>query len=82
MVGLLIHATLGSLGGVGPASAEAARVGRVGGVEGLGALSADLGGGAVVDRRRCVKADTLVAMFVVVTSPRSSRRQPAAGGRR
>jgi hypothetical protein len=41
-------------------------VGSVGGVEGGGALGADLGGGAVVDRRRGVQADAGVAVVMVV----------------
>jgi hypothetical protein len=36
---------------------ETVGVGLVGGVEGVGALGPDFGGGAVVDRRRGVKAD-------------------------
>ena len=65
-VGSLIQATVGSFGGVRSAVPESGRVGGVGGVEGDGALGADLGGGAVVDRRRGVQPDAGVAVDVVV----------------
>ena len=49
-----------------PAVAEPGRVRLVGGIEGLGPLGPDLGGRAVVDRRRRVVADARVPVFVVV----------------
>ena len=88
-VGSLIQATVGSLGGVGPAVAEPGGVGGVGGVEGDGALGADLGGGAVVDRRWGVQPDAGVAVDVVVVIEEHGAERPgvfdraeAAGKRR
>ena len=45
---------------------EPRRVRGVGGLEGLGSLGPDLGGGAVVDRRRRVVSDPGVAVLVAV----------------
>ena len=45
---------------------EPRRVRGVGGLEGLGSLGPDLGGGAVVDRRRRVVTDPGVAVVVAV----------------
>lgn len=45
---------------------EAGGVSSIDGVEGVGALGADLGGGAVMHRRRGVQADAGMTMDVVV----------------
>jgi len=68
-VGSLIQATVGSFGGVGSWCWKCG-VGLVGGIQGGGALGLNLGGGAVVHRRRGVQPDTRVASVLLGSGPK------------
>jgi hypothetical protein len=65
-LGLVDPWDIGQLRGFGSAMPESCWVRRVGGIEGGGALSTDLGCGAVMDRGRGVEPDAGVAVDVVV----------------